>query len=75
MLGRRHASCSRRLFRQAVDGAAGHAQGLAAAGGLKTLLVWAHQEQRCGHAARVRAFNADMMVTLLVIAGHAGFLE
>ena len=27
----------------------------AVSGGVKTLLVWAHQEQRCGHAARVRA--------------------
>ena len=49
----RHLSVSRRLFRQAVAVAGAHREGLVAAGGVKTLLVWAHQEKKMGHLARV----------------------
>ncbi len=49
----RHSSVSRRLFRQAVAVATAHREGLVAAGGVKTLLVWAHQEKKSGHLARV----------------------
>ena len=52
---RRHASSSRRLFRLAVTAAAAHPDGLAGAGGVKTLLVWAHQEKGSGHLSRVRS--------------------
>ncbi len=54
--GCRHQSVSRRLFRRAVDVAAAHEEGLAQAGGVKTLLVWAHQEKKNGHLSRV-SFN------------------
>lgn len=53
VVGCRHSSTSRRLFRQAVDVAARHMKGLAQAGGVKTLLVWAHQEKKGGRLSRV----------------------
>ncbi|BDA46038.1 probable GTP diphosphokinase CRSH, chloroplastic at N-terminal half [Coccomyxa sp. Obi] len=56
-----HSSVSRRLFRQAVAVAAAHREGLVQAGGIKTLLVWAHQEKKNGHLARARQLMLEAL--------------
>ena len=50
----RHDTSARRLFRQSVDEARTAADGIVAAGGVKTLLVWAHKEGTIGNSALVR---------------------
>ena len=54
---RRHDTSARRLFRQSVDEARTAADGIEAAGGVKTLLVWAHQERTIGNLALVRSHS------------------
>lgn len=50
----RHAPSSRRFFRQAITAAASHREGSIVGDGVRTLIVWAHQEKKNGHLARVR---------------------
>ncbi len=52
-MARRHDTCARRLFRRSVDEARAWPDGLEAAGGVKTLLVWAHKEWTIGNVALV----------------------
>ena len=50
----RHDTSARRLFRQSVDEARTATDGIVTAGGVKTLLVWAHKEWTIGNLALVR---------------------
>lgn len=49
----RHLSCSRRLFRQAIDAASDLSEGSLEADRVKALQVWCQQEQLGGHLIRV----------------------
>ena len=49
----RHVSCSRRLFRQAIDAASDLLGGSLEADRVKALQVWCQQEQLGGHLIRV----------------------
>ena len=57
----RHLSCSRRLFRQAVDAASSLSEGSLEAERLKALLVWCHQEQLGGHLIRVSGSTSEAL--------------